>query len=231
MTTLYLPSLFSQDHATVEGDPHHHLFRVRRLQAGDALRVVDGRGSARSATIESVTRTEARLAMGEAVPSNEPALAVELYVAAPKPERAAWLVEKATELGVVAIHFIEADREARSFSAGQIQRLTRVAISAVEQCGRSLLPAVGNAGDLREVVSRTRESGATVVVLEASGGPERPTVGGGRPTALLVGPEGGWSAEERALFEKYSLVRWSLGSTVLRVETAAVVAAGIVLAG
>jgi 16S rRNA (uracil1498-N3)-methyltransferase len=230
-TLLLLPEIFSADAATVEGDAHHHLFRVKRLQVGDELRVVDGRGAARSARIASIGRREARLELGGPAPSLEPALQVELFVAAPKPERAAWLLEKATELGVLAIHFISSDREARALLPAQIERLRRIAISALEQCGRSRLPAVGAGGALPDAVARAGERGARIIVLDGGGARVRPDTTTGRPLALFVGPEGGWSSAENVLFRERADLCWSLGPTVLRVETAAVVAAGIVLAG
>jgi 16S rRNA (uracil1498-N3)-methyltransferase len=217
--------------AVVEGDAHHHLFRVRRLQVGDELRVVDGRGVARAARIESVSKLQARLLLGAPAAANEPELAVELYVAVPKPENAAWLVEKATEIGVKSIAFVSTDREARALTVSQLERLRRIAVSAVEQCGRSWLPPVGDGGDLRAVVSRTRDAAMPLVVLDGSGAAARPAMKAGGPIAVFVGPEGGWSEEELAMFAAERLPLWALGPTVLRVETAAVAAAVILIAG
>ena len=228
-TLLLLPELFSQDRAAIADEAHHHLFRVKRLQAGDALRVVDGRGAARAARVESVGKREATLRLGEPAPANEPELEVELYVASPKPERAAWLVEKATELGVVAIRFVATDREARSFGEAQLARLRRIAVSALEQCGRSRLPEVADGGAVTAAAARSKAAGATNVLLHGGGARARPAIAPGRPSALFVGPEGGWSAEELAALREHATCCWSLGATVLRVETAAVVAAGNLL--
>jgi len=228
---LLLPNSFSQDTAVVEGEAHHHLFRVKRHQVGDRLRVVDGDGHGRWAEVVAIDKRSARLALGEAAPANEPGMAVEIFVAAPKPDRAAWLVEKATELGVAAIHFVATDREARSVEVSQLVRLRRVAVAAVEQSGRSMVPLVSNEGGLRDVVLRTRAIGAPIVVLDALGGDLRPVVGGRGRIALFVGPEGGWSPGERSLFAEQGVLALSLGPTVLRVETAAVVAAGLLLCG
>lgn len=229
-TTLLLPDLSSQDSATVEGEAHHHLFRVKRHQTGDELRVVDGRGSARLARIVAIGKHEARISMGVAAAANEPETRVELFVAVPKPERAAWLVEKATELGVRSIAFVSTDREARSLAPAQLGRLHRIAISALEQCGRSWLPPIQLGGSVESAVERARASGARVVVLDGDGAPVRPEIVPGRAIALFVGPEGGWSSAENELFRERADLYWKLGPTTLRVETAAVVAAGIVLA-
>ena len=147
-TTLHLPSFFSSATALVEDEAHHHLFKVKRLQTGERLRVVDGEGHARWAEITGIDKRAARLRLGEPAPANEPALAVEIFVAAPKPDRDAWLVEKVTEIGVVAIHFISTDREARSVEGSQLARLRRIAVSAVEQSCRSVVPPAVQRGRL-----------------------------------------------------------------------------------
>ncbi len=231
-TFLLLGELFSQSVVVLDGETHHHLFRVKRHQVGDRLRAADGRGAARWAEVLAVEKRSARVALGEPAPSNEPALAIELYVAPPKPERAAWLVEKATELGVAAIRFLSTERDARSLLAAQLARLGRIAVSAVEQCERAVVPEVTVAGGLHEVVVRLAQDGASVAVLDRGASSEAPRVAteDGR-LSILVGPEGGWSAGERELFARTELPRWSLGERVLRIETAAVVAAGLVLAG
>ncbi len=159
-TTLHLPVFFSAATALVEDEAHHHLFKVKRLQTGERLRVVDGEGHARWAKITGIDKRAARLELGEAAPANEPELAVEIFVAAAKPDRIAWLVEKVTEIGVVAIRFIATDREARSVESSQLARLRRIAISAVEQSGRSVVPALAMAGGLREALAAARRGGA-----------------------------------------------------------------------
>ncbi len=229
-TVLLAPGPFSQESATLEGETHHHLFRVKRLQAGESLRVVDGYGAARVARIASIDKRRATLALGEPAPANEPSLRVELYVAMPKPERAAWLVEKATELGVASIRFLDTEREARDLSTSQLERLRRVAISAVEQCGRSVLPEIVRVGELSSAIAQCRANRSAVSVLDATG--ERsPRKAGPAGHALFIGPEGGWSSAERSGFLAESVSLWALGPTVLRVETAAIAAASIVLAG
>ena len=230
-TNLHLPVFFLQDTALVEDEAHHHLFKVKRLQTGERLRVVDGEGHARWAKITGIDKRAARLELGEAAPANEPELAVEIFVAAAKPDRIAWLVEKVTEIGVVAIRFIATDREARSVESSQLARLRRIAISAVEQSGRSVVPALAMAGGLREALAAAGEAGLAVAVLDAAGAAACPVAGAAGSCGLFVGPEGGWSPAEIDLFRDRQIPSWSLGPTVLRVETAAVIAAGVRLCG
>ena len=219
------------------GDAYHHLFRVKRVRVGESVRVVDGAGRARGGVVARVDRAHGVIALGAAQPSLEPALRLDLLVAPPKLERAAWMVEKATEIGVAAIRFVATDRAARGereLNPSQLARLHRVAVAAVEQCGRSVVPEVTGVHDLAGTLDQKRGEETTTIVLDGEGEPDARLVLADAPgarLALLVGPEGGWSPEETALFVSSSLRRWSLGERALRVETAAVVAAGAVFAG
>jgi 16S rRNA (uracil1498-N3)-methyltransferase len=237
VTTLVVtPIEFDGTEVEIHGDAYHHLFRVKRLRAGESVRVVDGEGRARGGVVARVDRAHGVVAFGAALPSLEPALAVELLVAPPRAERAAWLVEKATELGVTAIRWIASARAARDDSAwshAQLARLRRVAIAAVEQCGRAVVPEITGGRELQECFEQLDLAPRPIVVLDAGGatGPP-PAAPGGEPPGLtiVVGPEGGWTDDELALFARAGAPRWSLGERVLRVETAAIAAAGIVLA-
>jgi 16S rRNA (uracil1498-N3)-methyltransferase len=239
MTATIVVTPIELDGTEVElfGDSYHHLFRVRRLRAGESVRVVDGEGRARRGVIARVDRARGMVALAGPEPALEPALRLELLVAPPKPERAAWLVEKATEVGVAAIRLVATERGARAervFGHAQLARLSRIAVAAVEQCGRAVVPEVTGLHELAEVISPLRRDARSIVVLDASGASAPPDVApflGSSGFSILIGPEGGWSEEEIALFGRSGLARWSLGERVLRVETAALVAAGILLAG
>lgn len=98
----------------VRGDAYRHLFCARRLGVGARVRIVDGGERARWSTVTGVDRESALLEIGEAAPDNEPATEVELAVAVLRPERASWLVEKATEIGVSTIRWFRSDRAPRS---------------------------------------------------------------------------------------------------------------------
>jgi 16S rRNA (uracil1498-N3)-methyltransferase len=143
ITLLIDPGRFSgAGELPVEGDAYRHLFRARRLAVGDRLRLVDGAGRARWGEVLRVGRAAAAVALREPAPANEPHRHVELFVPTLRPERAAWLVEKATELGATAVHFLNTERAPRDFGDGTLARLRRVAAAAVEQCHRSLCPAI-----------------------------------------------------------------------------------------
>lgn len=195
------------------------------MKVGDWVRVADGEGRARFATVEQVDRSQAWLKLGAEAPAGEPSAVVELWVAPPKAERAAWLVEKATELGVSRIQWISTERSVRHFTASVLERQRRVARSAVEQSDRSRVPAVEAVLPWMEALS----SDFSVLYLDCEPIPPPPAVaakaqsGCHRPVRLLVGPEGGWSDGERSELRRQSQV-WKLVDRPLRTETAAVAA-------
>ena len=139
-TLLVDPARWEGDDLEVAGEAYRHLFRARRLAAGERLRVVDGGGRARWGEVAAVERTRARVRLGAPAAAHEPDLRLELLVPTLRPERAAWLVEKATEVGAAAVHFLHLERAPRSFGPGTLARLRRVAAAAVEQCGRARCP-------------------------------------------------------------------------------------------
>jgi 16S rRNA (uracil1498-N3)-methyltransferase len=219
----------------VEGDAYRHLFRARRVGAGERLRVVDGEGQARWGEVIRVGRSAAMVELAEPAPPNEPRLHLELLVATLRPERASWLVEKATEIGASAVRFLNTERGPRSFGAGTAERLRRVAAAAVEQCHRARCPEVTGPHPFGEVA--VLAAGATRRWLLDPAGPVQgfeslspvPTPSEAPSESLLVGPEGGWSPAEIESLESGGWRRVSLGPRVLRIETAVLAGAALLL--
>jgi 16S rRNA (uracil1498-N3)-methyltransferase len=226
-TLLAPPADFDAAELRVEGEPYKHLFRARRLAVGDRVRVVDGAGRARWSRVARIDRATAFLALGEPAPDNEPEVSLTLLVPTLRPERASWLVEKATETGVAAVRFLNTERAPRDFGEGTVARLRRVAAAAVEQCHRSRLPEVTGPHDWGELAELTAGAALRWVLDTASA--EGWGGGSASPCALLIGPEGGWSERERNGLRDTGWRAVGLGPRVLRAETAAVVGAARVL--
>ena len=227
-TVVVPPAEFEAGDLRLEGDPYHHLFRVRRLSAGDELRLVDGEGRARWGQVREVTRRHAVVELGERAPANEPRHRVELLVGVLRRERASWLVEKATELGVVAVRFVASERSPRRFGGATFDRLERVARGAVEQCGRSRLPKVTGVHPWADLETLVEAAGDVWLADPAA----PPGLGrAAKASALLVGPEGGWSADERDQLVDVGCRPVGLGQRVLRVETAAIAGLARLLVG
>ena len=215
----------------LRGETYRHLFRSRRLPAGARLRLVDGRGRARWGEVATVSSRRAGVTLGETAPNNEPALAVELWVALPRPRRASWLVEKATEVGVAAIRWVDSSRGGRDLSAAALERHLRIARAAVEQSGRATVPRITGLHGLDELLGEPVRTVPTWVLDREEGVPiDRGRLAGASAVRFVVGPEGGFEPDEIGGLIDAGATGLSLGSRVLRVETAAVLAVGLVLA-
>jgi 16S rRNA (uracil1498-N3)-methyltransferase len=228
ITLLTEPALFDARELRVEGESYQHLFRARRVAAGEEMRIVDGRGRARWGKVARVDRTSATVTLGEPAPTHEPALHLELLVPTCRPERASWLIEKATEVGVAGIRFLNMARAPRDIGSGIFDRLRRVAVSAVEQCHRSRLPEITGPHAWAEANSLAGDGGRWFLDTEAAdpGGWEAVE---GSSAALLVGPEGGLDPQERRELLAAGWRPVGLGERTLRLETAAVVGAAFLL--
>jgi 16S rRNA (uracil1498-N3)-methyltransferase len=199
------------DSPALSDDDRHHLSRVLRLRAGEAVSASDGRGGMRECRW---TDGDELAPVGDVVREAQPAPVVTVVLPLLKGDRTEWAVQKLTEVGVDrVVPFVPARAVVRSRN---VERLRRVAREAAMQARRTWLPEVAEPASFAEAAALP---GA---VLAEPGGPppslDRPVV--------LVGPEGGWAPEEAAC----GLPLVGLGPTVLRAETAAV-AAGVLLCG
>jgi 16S rRNA (uracil1498-N3)-methyltransferase len=214
---------------TLDPDESHHVARVLRLKAGDALSVFDGRGGEWDGTIADLSRDRVRVLVGAERPGRvEAALRVVLYQAFVRPEKIEWVLEKGTEIGVAEFRLVAADHaEAPPPSPARMARYERIVLTACKQSGRRTLPAV--------CVGPWESPGAGVLAIVCALAPGGPTLGdllAGPPRSevwLAVGPEGGFSEREIQGAAAQGWRRASLGPRVLRTETAGAVAAAIVL--
>jgi 16S rRNA (uracil1498-N3)-methyltransferase len=201
------------------GDEARHLVRVMRCRVGDEVVAFDGRGTSWRARVASIGRDEAVLDLGAAVVEAATRDApLTLAVALPKGDRQKWLVEKLTELGVPRLVPLVTTRGVAEATPAAVERLGRSVIEACKQCGRDTLMAIAEPRTVAEVVAAHRAMGG-IVVADRGGAP---LAGFDRPVVALVGPEGGFTAEELAAVEAAGGRRVSLGPHVLRIETAAI---------
>ncbi len=231
INVLVTPKELQDGAAEITGDVYRHFFRSRRTQVGARLRAVDGLGHARYGEVVDVDSRRAQLRLNEAAPSLEPRVRLTLYVAAIRPERASTLVEKVTEIGAHEVSFFVAERSQRPLSDSHVDRLKRVARSALEQSGRSWWPEVSTV-DFDEVCRAVAESPAVVLSPDADASlVSRPTTDPAEPRMVAVlGPEGGLSGIEKDRLVELGARPMALGPTVLRTETAAIVTSFVLLA-
>ena len=208
--------------AVLVGDEARHLARVMRCTVGDEVVVFDGSGTSWRARVASIGRDDVMLDMGEAVTASRlTRVPLTLAVALPKGERQKWLVEKLTELGVERLVPLATTRGVAEATPAAVERLSRGVVEACKQCGRDGLMQIGGPKGVAEVVGGTG-GGAVLLVADRDGAPLQEIATAGNLVVALVGPEGGFTAEELATVEAAGGRRVSLGPHVLRVETAAI---------
>lgn len=207
---------------SLDRDATHHLGRVLRLNDGEAVELVDGRGGLAHGSWLGGGRVEVSRVDPAVVPRARRVLAV----APPRPSRLDWLTEKAAELGIHRLQLLDCAHVARPVSENRVARLQRKAGEALLQCRRLHLMQVAPSRSLTEVLDEARGGDVWLAAPPPAEGPPAPPA---RDLLVLVGPEGGFDAAERELALGRGAREVALGHGVLRVETAALAMA--VLAG
>ena len=230
------PDLIEGGAVHLDGDQAHYLTRVMRLGVGDPVRVFNGRHGEWDASLSASTKSTATLQLGPRVREQAGVPDIWLLFAPLKKARTDFVVEKAVELGAAEIRPVLTERT--DAETVRVDRLQRLAIEAAEQTERLDVPPIRDAAKLMPLLSGWDASRVLLFADEAGDDAERPWGGeAGRagaagevlralpegPAAILIGPEGGFSAAERAHLRKQAFVRpVSLGPRILRAETAAV---------
>ncbi len=198
--------------------------RSRRLRPGDPVLLSDGSGVHAVAEIVRLSRGEAIVRVSEIVVgrSRKTPTPITLYLAGLKPERLAWAVEKATELDTARVVVVRSGRT-QSFraSASLVPRLERIARESSKQCGRADWPTISGPVDLERVLEEERCAHRLLFDADGNRFPLRLAP---LPSALLVGPEGGWTDPEKTEASKRGWRIVALPAGTLRAETAAIAA-------
>jgi 16S rRNA (uracil1498-N3)-methyltransferase len=232
----YLDARLGFGEVVVEGPEAHHLATVCRTRLGDVVCLFNGDGSEYRAKVVEIARRRVTLDIVERdAPQRELPFALEVAAPLPKGDRAQFLVEKLTELGVTAFVPLATRRSVVHAGEGKREKFQRYVIEASKQCGRNVLMRVAPPTDW-ETYARRADLPA-VRVLAHPGGAGQPSETGGvgearasAGVALAVGPEGGFSDEEVELARAAGWRLLDLGPRILRVETAALALAAWAIA-
>ena len=216
-----------------------HLAKVLRARSGDEVVLFNGDGREFTGAVEKVQGSRVSASIGAArTIDRESPFQLTLVQCVPRGDRMDFIVQKATELGVVHIIPVLSQRSVVRLDEGQAAskqlHWRAVAVSACEQCGRNRLPSVAAPQPLLNYLGALAQGNDSLrLVLE----PERArrTERGARSidiassqsvslAEIAIGPEGGFAPEELEAFDLSSFSRVSLGPRVLRTETAAIAA-------
>ena len=212
------------ERVTLTGDEAQHALGARRLQVGGDIGLFDGQGTTARAVVTAVDRRrqslEAKLTDRQRMPNPRPA--VHLACALPKGDRAAVLLDMATQLGMVRFTPLMCARSVVKPGANSRERLRRICLEACKQSRRFYLPEIEAPASPRELARRVPPGslwiahpvpGATTLVGTLS-----------NTLTLLIGPEGGFTDAEVQETIAAGARAFTLGPAILRIETAAIAA-------
>lgn len=221
--------------ATLHGDQAQHLSRVLRAQPGMEFDVIAG-GRAWLARIASIDPDSVQFTLLQEL-ETAPALPLTLLLSVFKFDRMEWAIEKAVELGCSRIVPIIAERTEKHLAqaAGKrVERWRRLALEAAKQSRRSDLPEIPEPARLTAMLATAEQTGSLRILLSETEEDQpllrilQENANAARGIMLAIGPEGGWTAAEIALFVRDGWHSASLGPRILRVETAVIAALAIV---
>ena len=228
MIRLHVPQPLSAD-ATIAPtlDQSRYLTQVMRLKLGDSLLVFNGADGEWRATIAEVLKKGVVLRAEEQVRPQTHGPDLELIVAVVKKSRVETIVEKAAELGAARVRLAITQRT--NVEHVRLDRLDAIAIEAAEQTGRLDVPTVADPEKLVSILDgwdSHSASGRRLMFCDETGGaPVASAITQPGPWAILIGPEGGFSPEERErLIALPFTTAVSLGPRILRADTAAIAA-------
>jgi len=215
---------FEAGRAILAGDAAHHLGRVLRAEPGQLYELSDGT-SVWLGKIEFAAKDEIQFALVEPLPVQTSSLDKALLLAVVKFDAFEWALEKATELGVNRIVPLAAARSEKGLltAAGKrAERWKKILFESSQQSRRVRLPAIDVAASPSAAFAAANSELKLILSERADAQPLRRILTG-RSTesvALAIGPEGGWTDEELAAAGKSGFEAASLGSLILRTETA-----------
>lgn len=198
----------------------HQLKNVLRARIGDPIELFDRQGFQITGTLESIVKETITVAVSISTKPNAVTKKVTLYLAMLKRENFELAVQKATEVGVTAIVPL---LTARTIKTGwKRERIEKIAIEASEQSGRMTIPTISEPMAFADAMNAHHD---TKLFLDFDGTAfDHAMIEKKNDIALFVGPEGGWTDEERLLAEKNNCTKTTIGPRTLRAETAAIIA-------
>ena len=233
----YVPDLSLEGgEARLSADEARHLTRVMRLGAGDEIAVFDGRGHEFRARVVDAARESVRVDLLEAIiPAPEPHIPLTLVQAVLKGDKMDDVVRDAVMIGVTAIQPVVTARAEVNLEAlergRRRERWARIAVSSAKQCGRAVVPPIAEPVTLEVLIRTLLDSwltGPALMLVEPGASKSAVTlreldVEPPKAASIVIGPEGGWTSEER---EAASVVcrLVTLGGRTIRADAMAAVA-------
>ena len=211
----------------LDEDESAHAIRVLRLQAGDAIELLNGKGERYLATITETTKRQVSFELVTAHRQPVQTPAIHIAIAPTKNiDRFEFFLEKATEIGLATIHPVLTKNSERKEI--KIEKLTKNLVAAMKQSGNLFLPDLAPLRTFKDFLAGQTDPGAQKFIAHCEEDPTKNQlfnlVKPAKNVVILIGPEGDFTPEEIALAKRAGFLPVSLGETRLRTETAGIVA-------
>ncbi len=227
-------SIFSKDEIS-------HITKTLRMKIGDEVELIDGKGAAFSAIISDISKEKIILDLMEKLPNDgELSTEIVVYQGIPKSQKMDFIVQKLTEIGVQKIVPIKMDRCVKQIGEKEDKLLARwqkIALEAVKQSKRTKIPAIEHSLSLKELLEEMKQNHQTFLCYENEDGRTLKQIfrenisenfqKNNLRIGIIIGPEGGITEQEKEQLVAAGAISVSLGKSILRTETAALVGASI----
>jgi 16S rRNA (uracil1498-N3)-methyltransferase len=224
---LFFQPLLPQGVFYLDQDESRHAVKVLRNNVGDQIRVTDGQGMFYDATINVADPHRCAFDINKKIPAASRNFAIHIAISPTKnAERVEWFVEKSVELGIDEISLLRCEHTEREHV--KLDRLQKMAISAMKQSLKATLPIVHPLTSFRNIVLAISAAEKYIAHVDIANPDHlRDLVKAGSSYLVLIGPEGDFSEEELRLAEAQAFKKVSLGPSRLRTETAGLAACHI----
>ncbi|HCO22081.1 MAG: hypothetical protein CME31_25160 [Gimesia sp.] len=223
---------FDVDQLLLDGSEAHHLLHVLRMQAGDTVLVFNGTGAEAEGVISKTSRktVEVQVTARHAAQAKSQTPLI-LATAVPKGDRFRWLVEKAAELGVTKLVPLLTRRSSVDPGENRLKKLQQTIVSAAKQSGQIQLMELAEVQKWDEFLSEISQTECRLLIADPAGsgvdffrsGEKRES-----PVVILIGPEGGFTPDELQSAQEKGAKSVRLSEGILRIETAAILFAGLI---
>lgn len=209
---------------SLSGDSHHILARVLRMKDGDKVQILNGEGRVATTTLIQVGKKSVEVRIDDVVLMSRPKVKIDLYIGCLKGEKLSWVVQKCCELGVSGIHFFLSEHSVAMKSLVVLEKAKKTAIEAIRQSGNPFLPSFSFHKKIEDIEVTDAPSVWNVFLHEKEEVEFKSLMKKPQPAkiCLFVGPEGGFSENEKLRFVSMGCYSVRIAPYVLRAETAAV---------
>lgn len=237
MNRFYIPSEFQMGEQVVfPPGTAHQISRVLRLRQGETVIVFNGSGMDYYVDLVDVSSHEVQgRVLDEQANLTEPVIRLTMYLCLAQREKFEWMLQKCTEVGASAFVPVISSRSLVQTPDldKKYERWTRILQEASEQSGRASVPSLHPVQTMEQAVQSHRVGGLKLLAWEEETSQRLQPVLSQQPDinqiAMLIGPEGGFSVEEAVLARSHGWQVITLGKRILRMETAAIVAAALII--